>query len=91
VSDAGQPVSLLRGPLPNGVEVRLVVIEAGGARSFEPAEWRDGLVVVERGELQVGDTRFVAGDVLSFDGLTLRELSNPGSEPVLIAGASRRS
>jgi hypothetical protein len=92
VSDDEQPVSLLRGgPLPSGVDVRLIVIEPGAARPFDASEWKDGFVVVERGEIELSARRFVAGDVLTFDGLTLAELRNPGSEPALVAVATRQT
>jgi hypothetical protein len=73
----------------------VVTIAPGAAIAYEPAEWEDALVVVERGELELegrcGARRcFSRGDVLWLAGLPLLHLRNPGPEPTLIAAVSRR-
>jgi hypothetical protein len=77
-------------------ERRTVVIAPGCARAYDEAEWRDAIVVVERGQIELefpghGRLRFERGDVLWLDGLPLRALHNrrPGSA-VLSAVARRR-
>jgi hypothetical protein len=76
-------------------ELQEVEVPPGGDRAYEEAEWRDALVVVERGavelECQNGASRtFVRGDVLCLSGLPLRALRNPGDIPALLAAVSRR-
>jgi hypothetical protein len=34
-------------------EVRLVVVAPGRSRAYEPAQWRDALVIVQRGEVEL--------------------------------------
>ena len=43
----------LRGPLPAVFRRRTVVVEPGGHRPYDHAEWRDELVVVEHGRLDL--------------------------------------
>lgn len=56
------------------------------ARIYNEAEWRDALVMVGRGEIELesvdGDScRFGRGSVLCLVGLRLRALRNRGTEP----------
>lgn len=72
----------------------VISIPPGRARLYDPAEWRDALVVVEEGELHVeargGAFRvFRAGHVLWLAGLPLRALHNRGSEPVVLVAVRR--
>jgi hypothetical protein len=88
------PLSLLGRRLPASVELRLVTIPPGGRRAYDPAEWSDALVVVERGELELdpesgAPLRFRRGAVLWLAGLPLRRLANRGSVPVVLAAVSR--
>jgi hypothetical protein len=81
--------------LPGSFERRVVVVAPGRQRAFDDAEWRDALVVVERGEIELvclGGTcrRFGHGDVLWLIGLPVRTLHNPGREPAVLAAVSRR-
>ena len=74
---------------------RHVVLDAGASRPYEEAEWDDALVIVKRGEIDLeccagGRMRFVAGDMLWLTGLPLRELRNPGPDPVALVAISRR-
>ena len=74
--------------------VRLVVMGAGAARIYNPSEWRDALVVVTRGEVELeeiggGSCRFGRGSVLCLDGLALRALRSRGSEPAVLIAVSR--
>jgi len=76
-------------------EVRVVAVAAGRERAYDEAEWRDALVVLERGEIELeclggSRQRFRRGDVLWLVGLPLRALHNPGCEPALLVAVSRR-
>ncbi len=71
-----------------------VVLPPGTAHAYEADEWRDALVLVKTGsielETQSGVRRtFVAGDVLWLAGLHLLLVRNPGSNPAVLE-ASRR-
>ena len=87
--------SFLGKPLPPTFELRLVTIPPGGVRAYQEAEWRDALVVVERGSIEL-ETRhgrrraFATGDMLCLVGLSLRALHNHGRESVLLVAVSRR-
>jgi hypothetical protein len=88
-------LSLLGRRLPPSFELRVVTLAPGRARPFDQAEWRDALVVVERGEVELeclsgGRWRFPRGGVLWLVGLPLRALHNRGPEPVLLVAVSRR-
>jgi hypothetical protein len=87
-------VSLLGRRLGPSFRLRLVVVGPGQARAYDEAEWRDALVVVEHGEIElegatIGALRFERGDVLMLVGLPLRALHNRGREPALLAAVSR--
>jgi hypothetical protein len=75
-------------------EIRVVTIAPGRARRYAEAEWRDALVVVERGavELETQDHacwRFARGDMLWLTGLRLRAVHNRGAEPARLVAVSR--
>jgi hypothetical protein len=91
--NGGRPLLLAR-PLPAPFRLRLVTLPAGRAGRYDPAEWRDALVVVARGavELRLLDgrrRRFERGSVLCLDGLPLRALVNPGRSPAVLVAVSR--
>lgn len=76
-------------------ELRVVLIAPGHERLYDEAEWRDALVVVEQGEVELegsgGSSRsFGRGAVLWLVGLPLRALHNRGPEPVSMVAISRR-
>jgi glyoxylate utilization-related uncharacterized protein len=76
-------------------KLRVVTVAPGRARDYAEAEWRDALVVVERGEIELETTghtcwRFERGDVLWLSGLPLRALHNRGAEPARLVAVSRR-
>jgi hypothetical protein len=77
-----------------GFTVRAVPVDAGTERFYEEDEWRDAIVVVARGEIELecigGDcARFDCGSVLWFVGLPLRVLRACGAEPALLVAVSR--
>ena len=76
--------------------LRAVAVEPGCERAYDEAEWRDAIVSVARGEIELeaesgARRRFGAGDVLWLDGLPLRTLRCRGPEPALLLAVSRRS
>jgi effector-binding domain-containing protein len=85
----------LRGPLPAAFRRRTVVVEPGGHRPYDSTEWRDELVVVEHGRLDLechngGVRSFPTGAVLCLDHLALRTLHNRGPDAVVLVAVSRR-
>ncbi len=80
--------------LPPWALLRVFVIAAGAERVFEPSEWRDSLVVIERGQLELQSLdglcwRRACGDVMFLAGLPLRMLRNDGCETALVSAVSR--
>jgi quercetin dioxygenase-like cupin family protein len=80
---------------PLGFEVRAVEVEPGGHRVYHAAEWRDALVVVSCGEIELecrsgARHRFKRGDLLWLTALPLRAFHNRGGEPALLVAVSRR-
>ena len=82
-------------PLSPEFVLRVVTVAAGEVKTYIDGEWRDALVVVETGrielETQNGSRRgFRTGDVLCLVGLALRALHNPGPDPAVLMAVSRR-
>jgi len=72
-----------------------VVIAPGCFVPYDEAQWRDALVVVDSGEVELETTsaqrrRFRTGEMLWLTGLPLRCLCNPGKEPVVLKSVFRR-
>ena len=62
---------------------------------FVAEEWRDALVLIERGAVDLlcvrgGRRRFTQGAVLFFEGLALTALHNPGVDETVLVALSRR-
>jgi hypothetical protein len=75
--------------------VRVVALGPGCERTYDEAEWRDAIVFVASGEIELeclGGTRrcFRHGDILWFAGLPLRALRNSGADPALLVTVSRQ-
>ena len=75
-------------------DVRVVAVPPGGDRPYVAAEWHDAIVFVQRGEIELrgvsGATRsFARGDLIWLDGVPLRVLHNPGTEPAVLIAVSR--
>jgi quercetin dioxygenase-like cupin family protein len=86
---------LLRTRPPQRFELRVTAVAPGHTLAYHETDWRDALVVVEHGEIELeclGGTRrrFGQGDVLWLVGLPLRALGNPGPEPAVLLAVSRR-
>ena len=75
-------------------ESYVVTLPPGGRRVHDDAEWRDALVIVERGEIELelstrGSCRLGRGAVLWLTGLGVRALHNPGPEPAVLVAVRR--
>lgn len=65
-------------------------------RAYHEREWRDSLVVVEKGSIELetmsgARLRLGSGAISYLMGLPLRELHNRGSVPAILAVISRRA
>ena len=74
--------------------LRTVSVEPGASLAYEEADWRDALVTVESGELELVLTCgrscfFQRGDLLWLQGLPLASIRNRGDEPTVLVAASR--
>lgn len=74
---------------------RAVTIAAGRSRAYDEHEWRDAVVVVERGYIELEGARgsrlrFLRGDVLWLQGLPLRAIHNPGRETAVLVAIRRQ-
>ncbi len=93
-ADAGDPC-LLMGAMLRGFAVRVVVLSGGGRLIFDAHEWRDSLVEVASGELEIqlrSGRRLLcqAGTLLPLAGLPIRALRNPRRECTSLVAVSRR-
>jgi quercetin dioxygenase-like cupin family protein len=75
--------------------LRAVAVAPGRERLYDEAEWRDAIVSVTCGEIELECTsgrrqRIRTGDVLWLAGLPLRALHNDGAEPAVLVAVSRR-
>ena len=74
--------------------MRTVRMDPGDSLPYEEADWRDALVTVESGELELvmacgRSCFFQSGDLLWLQGLPLASLRNRGEEPAVLSAASR--
>lgn len=93
--DAEQ-ISFLHRKLGPAFEKRVITVEPGCSRPYDAAEWRDAIVVIEGGEIDLecsrsGRRRFRSGEVLWLAGLSLLALHNEGIEPAVIVAVRRRA
>lgn len=91
----GGRLELLARSLPPDYEARLLILEPGDVVEYESSAWRDALVEVECGEVELrlrDGRRFcaTAGDVLWLCGLGVLSLANPGGAPAALTGVARR-
>lgn len=90
--DVGAALPLDPGP---GFLRRTILLEPGECRPYLADEWRDCLVVVEAGDVDLettGGLRHTCrrGDILWLAGLPIQRLVNRGPAPVLITSVRRR-
>jgi quercetin dioxygenase-like cupin family protein len=88
-------LTFLGRPLPDRFELRVVTIAPGCERPYDEAEWRDAIVVVESGAVDLdapsgASRRFEQGAALWLVGWRLRALCNRGSVPAVLSAVSRR-
>src|SRR3954467_3784951 len=74
---------------------RVVGIDAGCSRPYDAAEWRDALVVVSAGVVELEGRsgrrwRFSGGAILWLTDLPVVALHNPGGEVSVITAVLRR-
>jgi hypothetical protein len=74
--------------------VRAVAVAPGEDLGYEEAQWRDAIVLVQRGEIELrgvsGASRgFRRGDLLWLEGVPLATLHNPGAEPAVLLAIAR--
>jgi hypothetical protein len=79
---------------PPGFDIRALAVEPGGDRIYNEAEWRDAIVFVASGEIELecrsgGRHRFECGDILWLVGLPLRAFHNRGTDAALLLAVSR--
>jgi hypothetical protein len=91
----GERLSLLERRILPAFQLRTVAVAPGRERAYDETDWRDAIVVVERGEIEVeclagSRRRFGSGDVLWLVGLPLRAVHNRGPEAALLVAVSRR-
>jgi hypothetical protein len=91
----GDRLSFVARRLAPAFDLRVVVLSPGARRPYEEAEWRDALVVLESGDIDLeslggGRHHLRRGDVVWLSGLPLRALLNRGPEPALLIAVSRR-
>ena len=77
-----------------GFSRRVVTIAPGDRRPYVDTDWRDALVVIVRGAVDLectraGRRRFEAGTMMSLEGLGLVALFNPGSSDLVIVTITR--
>jgi hypothetical protein len=94
-SNDSLPPAFLGGRLSSSFTRRVVTIAPHRHRRYDAAEWRDAIVAVQRGIVEVscsdgGVLRFAEGDVLWLDGLPVRALRNPGEGDAVLVGIRRR-
>lgn len=73
-----------------------VMLEPGRALPYDAEEWRDAIVFVTAGQIEVECARglverFGRGDILCFSPLALRAVRCSGSTPARLVAISRRS
>jgi hypothetical protein len=92
VKDDDAPVPTRPGP---AFRRRAVTIRPQETVPYVADDWRDAIVMIEQGEVDLccvrgGRRRFGKGAILFLDGLALRHLHNPGLEDVVLVALSRQ-
>jgi|GEM_PF-1176009 len=95
MDDGSLPPHFLGAGLPASFRRRVVTIGPHRHRRYDESEWRDAIVVVGRGRVDVfcsdqSVLRFAEGDVLCLAGLPVRVLSNPGPDDTVLVAIRRR-
>ena len=87
---------IISGSLPSWLRRRAFTIPPRTAHAYDEAEWRDALVIVERGSVDIEGRsgrrlRLEAGALLSLTHLSIKALHNVGEEPLVLIVISRRT
>jgi hypothetical protein len=74
--------------------VRAVAVAPGEDLAYDEAQWRDAIVLVQRGAIELrgvsGASRsFRRGDLLWLERVPLSALHNPGAEPAVLLAIAR--
>jgi quercetin dioxygenase-like cupin family protein len=90
-----EPITFLGRPLGPSFRAKVVTIAPGARLPYVETDWRDAIVVVEVGEVELepreGRLRcFASGDVLWLTGLGLVALHNRGDAVAVLVAVSRR-
>jgi quercetin dioxygenase-like cupin family protein len=90
----GDRLSVLGRRLPPGFEVQVTIVAPGRDHPWRETDWRDALVVVERGRVEIECTggmrlSFGRGAVLWLARLPVRSLRGAGPEPAVLAAVRR--
>jgi hypothetical protein len=86
--------ALFRGPLPEGFSRRVFRLAPGLELSLEPGHVPDAIVVVERGELELGCRagtyqHFGRGSMIPIARLPVTRLRNVGAGPLVLVAVLR--
>jgi hypothetical protein len=92
----GDRLSFLGRPVSAAFDLRTITVAPGAEQIYREADWRDSLVVVERGQIELeclsgGRRSFVPGNILWLAGMPLRAMHNSGPEPAVLSAVSRRT
>jgi hypothetical protein len=84
----------IAGPVPAGFVRRDVSIAPDDEVAFEASDWRDAIVHLAVGTLEIEDTlgfrgRFESGAILCFDRMPVRAMRNAGRGPLVLVALSR--
>jgi hypothetical protein len=93
--DDASPAALDPRTLPSWVERHVVSIPVGHSHPYAEDEWRDALVMITTGELEIecafgGRRHFEQGAILWLVGLDVRWLHNAGHATVTLTAIRRR-
>jgi hypothetical protein len=74
--------------------MRVVAVGPGEEHLYDAAEWRDAIVLVQHGEVELrgvsgASSSFGRGDLIWLEGVPLRGLHNPGTEPAVLLAVAR--
>jgi len=74
--------------------VRVVAVGPGEEHLYDEEEWRDAIVFVQHGEIELrgvsgASSSFSRGDLIWLEGVPLRALHNPGTEPAVLLAVAR--
>lgn len=93
---ASQRLGLCPGSLPPGFRRWQVLLPPGSERAYDEAVWRDAIVLVEEGQIELvclagRRCRFERGAIVFLAGLPLRAIRNRAREPARLIAVARVS